>query len=32
LNGQPLYHFTPDLASKKTTQATRDQIKTFATG
>jgi predicted lipoprotein with Yx(FWY)xxD motif len=29
LNGQPLYYFTPDLASKKTTQATGDQIKTF---
>src|SRR3954471_17031345 len=29
LNGQPLYYFTPDLASKKTTQATGDEIKTF---
>jgi predicted lipoprotein with Yx(FWY)xxD motif len=29
LNGQPLYYFTPDLASKNTTQATGDQIKTF---
>jgi predicted lipoprotein with Yx(FWY)xxD motif len=29
LNDQPLYYFTPDLASKKTTQATGDQIKTF---
>jgi predicted lipoprotein with Yx(FWY)xxD motif len=29
LNGQPLYYFTPDLASKKTTQATGDSIKTF---
>jgi predicted lipoprotein with Yx(FWY)xxD motif len=29
LNGQPLYYFTPDLQSKKTTQATGDAIKTF---
>jgi predicted lipoprotein with Yx(FWY)xxD motif len=29
LNGQPLYYFTPDLTSKKTTQATGDEIKTF---
>ena len=29
LNGQPLYYFTPDLKSKKTTQATGDEIKTF---
>lgn len=29
LNGQPLYYFTPDLASKNTTQATGDQLKTF---
>jgi predicted lipoprotein with Yx(FWY)xxD motif len=29
LNDQPLYYFTPDLASKKTTQATGDEIKTF---
>jgi predicted lipoprotein with Yx(FWY)xxD motif len=29
LNGQPLYYFTPDLASKRTTQATGDEIKTF---
>jgi len=29
LNGQPLYYFSPDLASKKPTQATGDQIKTF---
>jgi predicted lipoprotein with Yx(FWY)xxD motif len=29
LNGQPLYYFTPDVASKNTTQATGDQIKTF---
>jgi predicted lipoprotein with Yx(FWY)xxD motif len=29
LNGQPLYYFTPDLASKKTTQAAGDEIKTF---
>jgi predicted lipoprotein with Yx(FWY)xxD motif len=29
LNGQPLYYFTPDLASKNTTQATGDHIKTF---
>src|SRR5438270_11261129 len=29
LNGQPLYYFTPDLASKKKTQATGDKIKTF---
>ena len=29
LNGQPLYYFTPDLASKKTTQASGDEIKTF---
>jgi predicted lipoprotein with Yx(FWY)xxD motif len=29
LNGQPLYYFTPDLASKKKTQATGDEIKTF---
>jgi predicted lipoprotein with Yx(FWY)xxD motif len=29
LNGQPLYYFTPDLASKNTTQATGDEIKTF---
>jgi predicted lipoprotein with Yx(FWY)xxD motif len=29
LNGQPLYYFTPDLASKKTTQATGDELKTF---
>ncbi len=29
LNGQPLYYFTPDLASKNTTRATGDQIKTF---
>jgi len=29
LNGQPLYYFTPDLTSKKTTHATGDEIKTF---
>jgi len=29
LNGQPLYYFTPDLASKNTSQATGDEIKTF---
>jgi predicted lipoprotein with Yx(FWY)xxD motif len=29
LNGQPLYYFSPDLASKNTTQATGDEIKTF---
>jgi predicted lipoprotein with Yx(FWY)xxD motif len=29
LNGQPLYYFSPDLASKNPTQATGDQIKTF---
>lgn len=29
LNGQPLYYFTPDLASKAAKQATGDQIKTF---
>jgi predicted lipoprotein with Yx(FWY)xxD motif len=29
LNGQPLYYFTPDLASKDTTRATGDEIKTF---
>jgi predicted lipoprotein with Yx(FWY)xxD motif len=29
LHGQPLYYFTPDLASKNTTQATGDEIKTF---
>jgi predicted lipoprotein with Yx(FWY)xxD motif len=29
LNGQPLYYFTPDLASKNTAQATGDEIKTF---
>jgi predicted lipoprotein with Yx(FWY)xxD motif len=29
LNGQPLYYFAPDVASKNTTQATGDQIKTF---
>ncbi len=29
LNGQPLYYFTPDLASKNTTQGTGDEIKTF---
>jgi predicted lipoprotein with Yx(FWY)xxD motif len=29
LNGQPLYYFTPDLASKNTTQATGDQLNTF---
>jgi predicted lipoprotein with Yx(FWY)xxD motif len=29
LNGQPLYYFTPDLASKNTTQATGDELKTF---
>jgi predicted lipoprotein with Yx(FWY)xxD motif len=29
LNGQPLYYFTPDLASKNATRATGDQIKTF---
>ena len=29
LDGQPLYYFTPDLASKNTTRATGDQIKTF---
>ena len=29
LNGQPLYYFTPDVASKNTTQATGDEIKTF---
>jgi hypothetical protein len=29
LNSQPLYYFTPDLASKKMTQATGDAIKTF---
>jgi len=28
LNGQPLYYFSPDLASKNPTQA-GDQIKTF---
>jgi hypothetical protein len=26
---QPLYYFTPDLASKDTTLATGDEIKTF---
>jgi predicted lipoprotein with Yx(FWY)xxD motif len=29
LNGQPLYYFSPDLASKNPMQATGDQIKTF---
>jgi predicted lipoprotein with Yx(FWY)xxD motif len=29
LNGQPLYYFSPDLASKSTTQATGDQLNTF---
>jgi predicted lipoprotein with Yx(FWY)xxD motif len=29
LNGQPLYYFTPDLASKETTRATGDELKTF---
>jgi predicted lipoprotein with Yx(FWY)xxD motif len=29
LNGRPLYYFTPDVASKNTTQATGDYIKTF---
>jgi predicted lipoprotein with Yx(FWY)xxD motif len=29
LNDQPLYYFTPDLASKNTTQATGDEIRTF---
>jgi predicted lipoprotein with Yx(FWY)xxD motif len=29
LNGQPLYYFTPDLASKDKSQATGDEIKTF---
>jgi predicted lipoprotein with Yx(FWY)xxD motif len=29
LNGQPLYYFTPDKGSKKATQATGDEIKTF---
>jgi predicted lipoprotein with Yx(FWY)xxD motif len=29
LNGQPLYYFAPDLASKNTTQATGDQLNTF---
>ena len=29
LNGQPLYYFTPDLASKNTTHATGDELKTF---
>src|SRR5882762_8195601 len=29
LNGRPLYYFTPDLASKNTSQATGDEIKTF---
>jgi predicted lipoprotein with Yx(FWY)xxD motif len=29
LNGQPLYYFSPDLASKNPTQATGDQLKTF---
>jgi predicted lipoprotein with Yx(FWY)xxD motif len=29
LNGQPLYYFTPDLASKNTTRATGDEVKTF---
>jgi predicted lipoprotein with Yx(FWY)xxD motif len=29
LNGQPLYYFTPDVASKDTTRATGDEIKTF---
>ncbi|HEY2173490.1 MAG TPA: hypothetical protein VGH85_06710 [Mycobacteriales bacterium] len=29
LNGQPLYYFTPDLASKDTTVAAGDQLKTF---
>jgi predicted lipoprotein with Yx(FWY)xxD motif len=29
LNGQPLYYFTPDLASKNKTQATGDELKTF---
>ena len=29
LNGQPLYYFTPDVASKNTMQATGDEIKTF---
>jgi predicted lipoprotein with Yx(FWY)xxD motif len=29
LNGQPLYYFTPDLASKNKTQATGDALKTF---
>ena len=29
LNGQPLYYFSPDLASWNTTQGTGDEIKTF---
>jgi predicted lipoprotein with Yx(FWY)xxD motif len=29
LNGQPLYYFAPDLASKNTSRATGDEIKTF---
>jgi predicted lipoprotein with Yx(FWY)xxD motif len=29
LDDQPLYYFSPDLASKNTTQATGDEIKTF---
>ena len=29
LNGQPLYYFTPDLASKNKAQATGDELKTF---
>jgi predicted lipoprotein with Yx(FWY)xxD motif len=29
LNNQPLYYFTPDLASKSTTRATGDEVKTF---
>jgi predicted lipoprotein with Yx(FWY)xxD motif len=29
LDGQPLYYFTPDLASKNKTKATGDEIKTF---
>jgi predicted lipoprotein with Yx(FWY)xxD motif len=29
LNDQPLYYFTPDVKSKKKTQATGDEIKTF---
>jgi predicted lipoprotein with Yx(FWY)xxD motif len=29
LNGQPLYYFTPDLASKNRSQATGDELNTF---